>query len=445
MDFTITLHRYFNRIVLTCLLLFALETFAQKPVFNSEMIFPYRDNNVHASTIVALPNGDLLAGWFQGNGERRNDDGQILGARKKKGSTTWSEPFILADTKKYPDGNPVLFLDGKSRLWLMWYTVLAHEWESSLLKYKISNDYSKMTGAPIWDWQDNLHVFVGDNAGFGVREDDSFVLSVKKQVEELNANINSAKDEGTNSDRWTKRSNGMIARASGEHMTRSITEGQTERKSVGFPLFRRLGWQTRNKPLITSSGRIIIPLYSDGFNFSLMAITDDLGESWTFSDPLVGDGNVQPSLAQTKSGELVVFMRDNGAAPKRLLVSRSSDKGEKWTLVQDSEIPNPGSGADIVTLKNGNWVLIYNNSERWRNSLVVSLSEDGGKTWPWTRQIELDQEESVYSTTAHYPAIIQGPNGDLHATYSYHHHEKDKPERKTIKYAVFNEAWIRDK
>ena len=44
-------------------------------------IIPLTRDHAHGSTIVELPNGDLLAAWFQGSGERWADDVQILGAR----------------------------------------------------------------------------------------------------------------------------------------------------------------------------------------------------------------------------------------------------------------------------------------------------------------------------------------------------------------------------
>ena len=40
-----------------------------------------------------------------------------------------------------------------------------------------------------------------------------------------------------------------------------------------------MGWQTKNKAFFTGN-RLILPLYSDGFGFSLMAITDDGGKTW---------------------------------------------------------------------------------------------------------------------------------------------------------------------
>src|SRR4030095_9576522 len=61
-------------------------------------------------------------------------------------------------------------------------------------------------------------------------------------------------------------------------------------------LYRRLGWMTRAHPFILEGKRLIVPLYSDGFSFSLMAITDDWGKTWHTSTPLVGAGNIQPSI-----------------------------------------------------------------------------------------------------------------------------------------------------
>jgi len=415
--------------------------YTQTASFDAEIIIPYQNEHVHGSTIEELPNGDLLAAWFQGSGERWADDVKILGARKKYGGNEWSEPFVLADVEGFPDINPVLFVDGKSRLWLMWYTVIANQWETSLCKYRISEDYMNMLGSPNWNWQENLHVKPGDKAERGIQPDDSFVQSVKRQLDNYIETAN-VKADNERIQQWKER---IQAKAKGKDMVRNgrlyNEDGTYEHTELGYPYFRRMGWQTRNKPFITTEGRVIVPLYSDGFSFSLMAFTDNWGETWEFSTPLVGAGNIQPAIAETESGELVAYMRDNGPPPKRLHVSRSTDDGETWSLVKDSEIPNPGSAADIVTLKNGHWVLIYNDTTEGRHSLAVSVSEDEGKTWPWTRKIEFDDGNDP--VTAGYPAIIQGKNGNLHVSYSYRQPSKNGRERKTIKYATFNEEWIK--
>jgi predicted neuraminidase len=142
-------------------------------------------------------------------------------------------------------------------------------------------------------------------------------------------------------------------------------------------------------------------------------------------------------------------MRDNGPAPKRLHVSQSTDRGETWSPVVDSDIPNPGSGAEVIGLRNGHWALIYNDTETGRNSLAVSISDDDGKSWKWKRHLELDPP-GPEAGAFHYPSIIQARDGSLHASYSYHLNRKDlpkdstgQPQRKSIKHAHFNEEWVR--
>jgi len=200
-----------------------------------------------------------------------------------------------------------------------------------------------------------------------------------------------------------------------------------------------MGWQTKNKAVLIDGKRIIVPLYSDGFSFSLMAITDDNGATWQFSDPLVGPGNIQPSIAVKPDGTLVAYMRDNGPPPQRLHVSESKDKGATWSLVRDSELPNPGSGADIVTLRNGHWILAYNDTDDGRHSLAVSLSTDEGKTWSHTRHLERGEPDGPLS--AAYPSIVQARDGSLHVVYSFRQRERGK----TIKHVCFTEDWLQGK
>ncbi len=147
---------------------------------------------------------------------------------------------------------------------------------------------------------------------------------------------------------------------------------------------------------------------------------------------MIGFGNIQPAVLERKDGSLVAYMRENGPLDK-IRVAESQDKGMTWGPVGALDIPNPGSGLDAVRLANGHWVLIYNDTTRGRNSLAVSLSEDEGRTWPITRHLERHDDGSY-----HYPTIIQGADGTIHAVYSYF-----VKEGKSMKHAAFNEDWIR--
>ena len=420
----------------------------EAPVTFKSQIFPYTREHTHGSTIVELPDGDLLAAWFQGSGERWADDVRIMGARLHKYDTVWSKPFLMADVPDFPDINPALFMDKENRLWLAWYTVIANQWSTSLPMLRFSTNYMQKEGPPKWDWQQPLIVKPGDKTEHGIKPGDKFVRSVEKQVDHYRQKI--LKTAGKNSElykQWKLWKKDLLYKAKGENMIRKgyYINAKNERIDtlLGYPYFRRMGWQTKNKAVVLKDGRIILPYYSDGFDFSIMAITDDDGRHWKFSNPLVAPGDIQPSIAIKKDGTLAAYMRDNGPPPQRLMYCESKDRGMTWSPVRDSQIPNPGSGADIVTLQNGHWVLAYNDTEEGRHSLAVSLSTDEGKTWPWTRHLELDTRDPGIATSASYPSIIQGKNGIIHVVYSYSRNDLKNKPHETIKYARFTEEWIR--
>jgi len=403
-------------------------------------IFPPVSEHTHGSTVVETKSGDLLAAWFQGSGERWADDVCIMGSRLRKGTEHWEKPFLMADVPEFPDINPAMFIDPQDCLWLVWYTVIANQWETSLLKYRTSKDYDTAGEPPLWCWQDVLHVKPGDRAERGIQPGDRFVSSVERQLEEYAEYLESS---GWDVEMWREWGSRMLAKARGKDMMRKghlydKNGGYTE-QDMGYAYFQRMGWQTKNKAVIIGD-RIILPLYSDGFDFSIMAITDDFGKTWRFSEPLVGPGNIQPSIAIKSDGTLVAYMRDNGPPPKRLHVSMSKDNGLTWSAVRDSDLPNPGSGADVVTLRNGHWALAYNDTESGRHSLAVSISTDEGESWKYKRHLELDSTGEKLS--ASYPAIIESQNGSLHVTYTFSTRDTKSGAGQTIKYAQFNEAWV---
>jgi predicted neuraminidase len=346
----------------------------------SELIFPLQDKHVHGSTIVEGPNGDLLAAWFYGSGERSADDVQIQGARLKKGAKSWGPVFTMADTPDVPDCNPALFLDAKDRVWLFWIVVHNNRWERSILKYRRAHTFGR-EGPPVWDWQDIVLLKPGDD----------FAERMKAGLDELGA------DDGM----WA------------EH---ALPYSELLVEAAKDPIKRDIGWMTRTRPITLASGRILLPLYSDGFNASLVAISDDLGETWRASKPMIGLGPIQPTIAQRANGDLVALCRDSGRAPGRVMRSVSTDGGETWSLAHDTDLPNPGSSLAVVTLRDGRWALVYNDTEDGRHQLAVALSEDEGETWPWKRY--LDKAEANAGSFS-YPTAFEAKDGRVHVTYSY--------------------------
>ncbi len=370
-----------------------------QPEIQDNLIFPLQQKHVHSSSIVECPNGDLLACWFHGSGERTADDVVIQGARLEKASKKWSPVFLMADTPHFPDCNPVLFVDQKARLWLFWIVVRANAWEQSILKYRTSTDYQR-TAAPKWDWQDIILLKPGD----------IFAQTIEAAFKEL------IPEEP------------MWAEYAPPYSTMIVDAAKDKAK-------RQTGWMTRTHPTILPSGRILLPLYSDGYNVCLVAITDDNGQHWRAGKPIVGLGPIQPSIVGKKDGTLVAYMRDSGNPPYRVLVSTSSDEGESWSPAIDTDIPNPGSSLEAIVLKDGRWVMVFNDTEDGRHSLAAALSDDEGRTWKWKRHIgRSDNRARSFA----YPSLIQAKDGMLHLTYSYR-----EPAGATIRHCTFTADWIK--
>ena len=154
-------------------------------------------------------------------------------------------------------------------------------------------------------------------------------------------------------------------------------------------------------------------------------------------------GGVQPSLVRKRDGTIVAYMRNNGPAPHRVIRAESKDEGVTWSTPTYTDIPNPGSSMEVLGLRDGSWVLICNDTEHGRNSLLAALSDDEGQTWKWRRHLERDTS-SNRPGSFHYPTLIQARDGSLHVTYSYTPGGLKPGERsQSIKYAHFNEEWIK--
>lgn len=378
------------------------EAMADTSVLQSEFIFPPQEKHVHSSSIVMCPNGDLLACWYHGSGERRANDVLIQGSRKRAGSDRWEPPFLMADVPDFPDCNPVIFIDSHEQLWLFWPVILDSQWSSAITRVRMSVDYMG-DGPPKWKWQDDL--FFQPNEHF-------------------------AGDIGAAIDR-------TLASLPPDYPDRETAVQGLERRRARLevPLSLRLGWMPRHYPMMVDETRMIVPLYSNTWGCGLMAITDDRGEHWAASRPLVGIAASQPAVVRKRDGTLVAYLRDNSGI-HRVHVSSSSDRGMTWTVPTPTELRNPGSSVEAVTLRNGHWVIVYNDTEAERYQLAVQVSQDEGGTWSAPRY--LDRAGPTDRRAYHYASLMQTDDGLIHVTYSWR-----GPEGETIKYAVFDEAWVR--
>jgi predicted neuraminidase len=372
-----------------------------EPHYQEQLIFPLQEKHVHSSCIVECPNGDLLCCWFHGSGERESPDVVIQGARLKKGETQWSDVFPMADTDNFPDVNPVLFVDPSGQLWLFWLTVMAESWEDSLLKFRTTRDYQG-PGPPQWEWQDVMLLKPG-----------------KKFAEAMAQGLLKIDVPGLRTD-------------FGAHVTESPRQQLV--RATGDLSKRQRGWMTRTHMLVLPSGRFLLPLYSDGYYVCLMAVSDDQGKTWRASKPIVGAGLNQPTVVRRTDGTLVAYMREEGDIAQRVLQSVSKDDGETWSVATKTDIPNPNTSLEVIALREGPWIMIYNDIEDGRDSLALAVSKDEGASWQQTRHLE-----KLDGGKFHYPSIIQTRDGMIHATYT---HQPGAAAQKSIKHVQFKMEWV---
>ncbi|MBC7366404.1 MAG: exo-alpha-sialidase [Undibacterium sp.] len=193
----------------------------------------------------------------------------------------------------------------------------------------------------------------------------------------------------------------------------------------------------KNKPVQLADGAWLSSASTEGDKEGWLVhfeISRDAGATWTKVGP-VGKGPgyeaIQPSILVHKNGSLQALCRT-----KQGVVAQtwSKDGGKTWSALTAIERPNPNSGTDALTLKDGRQLLVYNHSAHRaeeakgdRYPLNVALSADGVS---WTRVLTLETAPTRAGYS--YPAVIQTADGKVHITYTW--------DRKKIKHVVLDPA-----
>lgn len=182
----------------------------------------------------------------------------------------------------------------------------------------------------------------------------------------------------------------------------------------------------KNKPVQLASGVILSPSSSESEKAwkAHIEMSADEGETWKLI-PVDNESDhdvIQPSILVYPGNKLQILCRSK---ENFILEAFSKDNGRSWGLLTRTNLPNPNSGTDAVTLENGWQVLVYNPTiigKNDRSKLNVAISKDGKK---WADQVILENEEEGEFS---YPAIIEARDGKIHITYTYN--------RKNVKHVI---------
>ena len=179
----------------------------------------------------------------------------------------------------------------------------------------------------------------------------------------------------------------------------------------------------KNKPVQLPNGDILCSASTENHGWQVhFERTRDLGETWEATPP-VNDGKqisaIQPSILFHPGGKLQAIGRTRQS---KLFEIWSEDSAKTWGPMTLTTVPNPNSGTDALTLKDGRHLLVYNPTARGRIPLKVALSTDG-KEWKDALTLE-DEPGKEFS----YPTVIQARDGTVHITYTW--------KRQRIKHAT---------
>lgn len=195
----------------------------------------------------------------------------------------------------------------------------------------------------------------------------------------------------------------------------------------------------KNKPLRLKDGTVLAPASLEGGTWdAFVDISKDDCQTWEMSQMvpvrrssydihmvdrpynpylLFGKGIIQPTLWQDDTGEVHMFLRSTSS---RIFRSDSTDGGYTWCTAYDTGLPNNNSGIDMVKMKHGDIVLVYNPRENLpnyykgpRTPLTVAVSKNNGKTFE--KLIDLEKGPGNYC----YPSVICNEKNEIMITYTW--------------------------
>ena len=213
----------------------------------------------------------------------------------------------------------------------------------------------------------------------------------------------------------------------------SYDRGRTFRDRVRLP--ESIDGPVRCKPIELPDGTLLAGSSTeyDGWRVHFEKTDLDRGlpsDEWERVGPINSKEEfnaIQPTLLEHADGRLQALCRTQEGV---ISTTFSDDLGETWSKMTATNLPNPNSGIDAVSLQDGRHLLIYNHlgsgSTGWgrRGLLNLAISEDG---ITWKKAGTLEREANAEFS---YPAMIQTEDGLIHISYTW--------KRQRIKHVVVN-------
>jgi predicted neuraminidase len=365
-----------------------------------EAFLPSSSVQNHAANLMPFANGDLACVWFGGTQEGVSDISAYF-SRLAAGSDAWTPAVKLSDDPTRSEQNPVLFPAPDGTLWLLYTAQVSGNQDTAIVRVRRSPDNGV-------SWGPVETLFEGA-PGLGI--------FIRQPVTVL---------------------------ANGDWL---------------LPVFH-----CRTRPGVKWTG---------AEDTSGVRLSSDQGRTWR--EVAVPDslGLVHMNIVVMADGTLTALFRSRWA--DHVYLSRSLDNGRTWSAPAPTELPNNNSSIQAIRLADGRLAMVFNESsamqarERrlslyddlegeapeaaaaapqgraafWgapRAPMTLAFSADGGRTWPWRRNLEVgdgycmtNNSKDGLNREYSYPSIKQTPDGLLHIAYTYH--------RRAIKYVRVAPDW----
>lgn len=356
----------------------------------------------HAANLCVLPNGDLACVWFGGTQEGIPDI-SVYFSRLAKGTREWSPAVKLSDDPSRSEQNPLLFPAPDGALWLLWTAQISGNQDTAIVRRRLSRDNGASWGAieTLFEATENSGTFI--RQPLTVLPDGAWLLPVFY-------------------------CNAIPGRA-----------------------------------------------WAGDADTSAVKISRDAGRSWQDVAVPESTGCVHMCVRRLDDGSLFALFRSRWA--DNIYSSRSADNGASWSVPEKTVLPNNNSSIQFTVLANGHLALVFNTAsaaqatgrraslyddiggeapppppagdERrafWgapRAPMTIAISEDGGRTWPYRRDIETGDGFCMTNNSSEkrnrelsYPSVTQTPDGSLHVAYTHF--------RQAIRHVALTEAWVRE-
>ena len=121
---------------------------------------------------------------------------------------------------------------------------------------------------------------------------------------------------------------------------------------------------------------------------------------------------IQPMIVPLDATRAVAILRDFDSGAGRLLISRTMDGGQSWTVMEDAGVANPSAPVAALNLGDGRILMVVNDDAGNGGVLRLTLSGDGGESWDVLHTLEEGGED------ARYPMMRILEDGRIMLTYS---------------------------